>query len=83
MEHSRTKRFFGKVLSDQLTRWCCIDRLSWHGLRVKFLWPIQLFRLARLSSKCLGYLRWHRRSVASGAFEIPWRATSVRMKSLR
>jgi hypothetical protein len=20
------------VLSDQLTRWCCIDRLSWHGL---------------------------------------------------
>jgi hypothetical protein len=22
----------GEVLSDQLIRWCCIDRLNWHDL---------------------------------------------------
>jgi hypothetical protein len=39
--YSQTDRFSREVVSDQLIRWCCIDRLSWHGLLDKFLW---LFR---------------------------------------
>jgi hypothetical protein len=42
IEYNRTERFLlGEVLSDQLIMWCCIDRLSSHGLPEK--WNNQLF----------------------------------------
>jgi hypothetical protein len=38
MEYSRTKRFSsGKCCRIQVTRWCCIDLLSWQRLSDKWI----------------------------------------------
>ncbi len=60
----------GEVLSDQLTRWCCIDRLSWHGLSDKWIRDSDL-RAGSYRAAGLRLLGWAGRRLKSDALQHP------------